>query len=99
MTTAARRHIYTRDMIRQQPPAKSDAAPPVQSTLLDALVHIAAQRPDAAAHAQHWLDRVEVLLGWIGEHPKFVEIRSEAARLLLEYRNTATDAPAEKPVR
>lgn len=40
----------------------------------------------ATAEAQLWLQRVEALLEWIVVHPKLVEIRHEAARLLSDLR-------------
>jgi len=44
--------------------------------------------------ARSWLTRTEILLEWIAQHPKFVEIQSEGARLLLAYRGT--DRPSEE---
>jgi hypothetical protein len=40
----------------------------------------------AVQEAELWLARVETLLDWIARHPKLVEIRFEAGRLLSDYR-------------
>lgn len=56
----------------------------VNRTFKDALQCL----PDrqAAEEAELWLRRVEVLLEWILQHPKLVEVRHEAARLLTDLR-------------
>ncbi|GIW43302.1 MAG: hypothetical protein KatS3mg077_0584 [Candidatus Binatia bacterium] len=56
----------------------------VERTLQEALQSL----PDreAAEEAQLWVCRVEVLLEWILQHPKLVEVRHEAARLLTDLR-------------
>ena len=66
--------------------AERGAKTDVKSALLTGLQRLRAERPTAEQEARAWLDRVEVLLEWIAQHPKFVEIKSEAARLLMEYR-------------
>jgi hypothetical protein len=43
---------------------------------------------EAIREARAWLARTEILLDWIAKHPKFVEIKSEAAVLLMRYRGT-----------
>jgi hypothetical protein len=40
----------------------------------------------AAEEAEIWLKRVEALLEWMIAHPKLVEVRYEAARLLSDLR-------------
>ena len=65
----------------------------VRATLLAGLERLKEQHPTATDEAHAWLQRLEILLDWIAKHPSFVEIRSEAARLLLQYRGA--DAPAE----
>jgi hypothetical protein len=56
-----------------------------------------AAKPGAADEARIWLERVTILLDWIAKHPRFVEIRSEAARLLVQYQGggMAAEAPPE----
>lgn len=56
----------------------------VDRTLQDALKQV--PDPRAAEEAQLWIRRVEVLLEWILLHPKLVEVRHEAARLLSDLR-------------
>lgn len=53
----------------------------------------ASKTTDEAEAARLWLDRVEILLDWIARHPKLVEVRSEAARLLVDYRNGDSPTP------
>lgn len=42
--------------------------------------------------AQRWLARTEILLEWISQHPKLVEINCEAAMLLGQLRGEAVSA-------
>ncbi len=56
----------------------------VDRTLKDALQSVS--DPQAREEAQLWVRRVEVLLEWILQHPKLIEVRHEAARLLTDLR-------------
>lgn len=64
----------------------------VQETLETALNCLGGERPshrpdaEALEEARAWLARTEVLLDWIAQHPKLVEINCEAARLVNWYR-------------
>jgi hypothetical protein len=60
-------------------------------TALDSLRHDErTPTDDEVIHeARAWLARTEILLDWIAKHPKFVEIKSEAAVLLMRYRGTS----------
>lgn len=59
-------------------------SPAIREVLDEALRRLRDRQ--AAEEAQLWLQRVEVLLDWIVAHPKLVEIRHEAARLLSDLR-------------
>ncbi|MCX8072844.1 MAG: hypothetical protein N3C12_10385 [Candidatus Binatia bacterium] len=56
----------------------------VDRTLKEALQSV--PDPKAAEEAALWIRRVEVLLEWILQHPKLIEVRHEAARLLTDLR-------------
>ncbi|MBI3782081.1 MAG: hypothetical protein HY270_01635 [Deltaproteobacteria bacterium] len=61
---------------------------PVRDTLKAAL-DLSADKA-AADEARLWLERVEALFEWIALHPKLVEVRYEAARLLTDLRGSET---------
>jgi hypothetical protein len=76
----------------------------IRSTLDAALGRLAGRSPSAAeapriAEARAWLARVETLLDWIAKHPTLVEFKSEAAQLILRYReeSQATETAASEP--
>lgn len=56
----------------------------VDRTFKEALASVADRQ--AAEEAELWVRRVEVLLEWILQHPKLIEVRHEAARLLTDLR-------------
>ncbi|GBD26351.1 hypothetical protein HRbin30_01683 [bacterium HR30] len=56
----------------------------VDRTFKEALESVADRQ--AAEEAELWVRRVEVLLEWILQHPKLIEVRHEAARLLTDLR-------------
>jgi hypothetical protein len=58
----------------------------VKTTLTSLLESIPPSERDAAGRS---LDRVEILLEWMADHPTLPEVRTEAARLLGEYRRPA----------
>ncbi len=70
---------------------------PVQEVLDEALGRL--RNRQTAEEAKLWIKRVEALLDWIVAHPKLVEVRHEAARLLTDLRGEdALEPPPNRKV-
>jgi len=64
----------------------------VRSTLDQALSDTRSAPPAELDAARAWVARTEILLEWISQHPKLVEINCEAAQLLGQLRSEAVSA-------